>query len=278
MTPYTTFKRKTRNALTCLYLNVRQFSLSKKRVENLYIATVQKTGSQWVKALLNDSEIRALTKLKRFPQHRYEFNEFKARFPRGTFVPGLYVSYDLYEEIHKPRNFKVCYVMRDPRDIIVSWYFSMRDTHGEMGKVKKYREDLKKLDLDAGLHYCIEAFSMKLMAMRTWANNQHDPNLIILKFEELTQNPAIELRRLLDFMNVEHHQCDIEKIVKNYSKETMRNKDILKRNSEKSHYRSDNSGYRKYFNNSHHIHFRNVTGDLLEKLNYPAETIVGHQQ
>jgi len=50
------------------------------------------------------------------------------------------MSYDLYEEIQKPERYRTIYVQRDPRDVIVSWYWSMLETHVLMGKVGKYRK------------------------------------------------------------------------------------------------------------------------------------------
>lgn len=237
--------------------------------ENLYILTMQKSGSQWIKQVLNDRRIKKKTNLYLYPQHRYEWNEFHEKFPRGVFVPGLYMSYDLYEEIKKPTNHKTLCIMRDPRDIVVSWYFSMLKTHGLMGKVHKYRTELNNLDIDDGLHYCIDQLSIKLMAMRTWINNQHDSKIIIIKFEDLTSSPILKFEELFNFLNINFDKNELDTIISDYSKEEMRKKDLEKRKDKtSSHYREKSSSHASYFKKEHYDHFYEVTGNLVEVLGY----------
>ena len=241
----------------------------KGALDNLYLAGVQKTGSQWFKAVLSDDRIRRYSKLLPYPQRRYEYNEFKRRFPKGVLVPGLYMSYDLYEEIEKPDNYRTICVIRDPRDIIVSWYWSMRDTHEEMGKVPKYRAALQTRDLDDGLHYCIDAFHMKLASMRTWILNKEDPNVRIVRFEDMKSNPVHVMREIMDFSGVGVPDHVIRDTLEDYTKEKMRAADLQNRGTgEESHYRKSGSDHRQLFNDEHYRHFYASTGNLVEILGY----------
>jgi hypothetical protein len=97
--------------------------------QNIYHASVQKTGSHWVKSIFSDPRIRRYTHLHSYPGHRYEWTEFHTRFPKYHFVPGLFISYGSYEEIRKPEHYKTFYIIRDPRDIVVSGYCSIRVPH-----------------------------------------------------------------------------------------------------------------------------------------------------
>jgi len=238
-------------------------------IDNLFMATVQKTGSQWFKKVLSDHRIVANTKLLPYPQRRYEYTEFKKRFPKGTFVPGLYMSYDLYEEIIKPEKYKTFYVVRDPRDIICSWYWSMKDTHGLMGKVGKFRDRLNQRNFDEGLHYCIDAFHMKLASMRTWSLNRNDPNLLIVRFEDIKSNPLKVIKSISDFSGFSMNESLISDVLKSYTKEKLRQKDLQTRPAgSESHYRSKSSDHRLEFKPEHFEHFYNSTGDLVDILGY----------
>lgn len=238
-------------------------------IENLFMGTVQKSGSQWFKSIFSDPRIQAKTGLLTYPQRRYEYTQFKRRFPVGCFVPGLYMSYDLYDEIEKPKNYKTFYVIRDPRDIIVSWYWSMKDTHSLMGKVGKFRATLHSLDFKNGLHYCIDAFHMKLACMRSWALNFDDPRVLPVYFEDIVTRPQAVIQDILNFAAVEAGAAEVAAVTQDYTKRKMRERDLQRRvGGSDSHYRSKASRHTDAFDKDHYEHFYRSTGDLVEVLGY----------
>jgi len=50
-------------------------------------------------------------------------------FPSDHIVGPLYIKAENFQQIPKPKRFAVFYVMRDPRDLAVSHYFSQRYSH-----------------------------------------------------------------------------------------------------------------------------------------------------
>lgn len=238
-------------------------------LDNLFFATVQRSGSQWLKQVLADPRIVARSGLAMYPQHRYEWGEFVKRFPRFTFVPGLYMSYDLYEEITKPARYRTIYVVRDPRTIVVSWYWAARDTHSMMGKIIKHRAALQELDLDDGLEYCIRALATRFADMRTWADNAADPNVLLVRFEDLTADPATGLRAILDHCDIVVPEPELAAVITDYDREQMRRRDLERREpGRESHYRARGSDHREAFRARHYESFRRVAGDLAETLGY----------
>jgi hypothetical protein len=246
-----------------------QVNMKNRKLKNLYFLTMQKSGSQWVRQIFNDRRLKSKTKLLEYPQHRYELNEFHQKFPIGTFVPGLYMSYDLYEEIKKPTQYKTICIIRDPRDIVISWYFSMLKTHKLMGKVGKYRSVLKEKSFDDGIHYCIDELSIKFMAMRTWINNSDDDNMIFIKFEDLVHKSKDTFTKIFMKCGINISEQEIENILNEYSKDRMRKKDLATRKDKsESHYRKKSSKHVDYFKEEHYKHFYNVTGNLIDILGY----------
>jgi hypothetical protein len=230
---------------------------------------VQKTGSQWIKKVFNDHAVYRKTGLREFTQRRYEFGEFKKNFPKGTFIPGLYISHDLYLEIFKPQRYYTIYVRRDPRDILVSWYFSMLKTHGLMGKVPYYRSQLQKMDVTDGLHFCIEHFAMKFMSMRTWHRDDVGSNVRFIEFLDIAERPQYVLRQIFNDLGFEFAENELLELCARYSKEELRRKDLDARSDRsESHYRKQGSSYLELWNSEHHRHFHNVTGDLIDVLGY----------
>lgn len=254
---------------TVLKFFLKRFARQLQRPEltNIYHASVQKSGSQWLKALFTDKRIENITKLTAYPQHRYEWNEFKLRFPTKSFVPGLYISYQSYEEIIKPEKYSTMYILRDPRDLVVSWYYSMKYSHGLMGKVAKHRKNLEDLDENEGLSYCIRHFQLKLSFMKDWVLNCTDPNVFFLKFEDLINKP-IDI--LFDFFN--RNGYDIEKdelkmVIQDYSKEKMREKENTQ-GKKHFHYREKPSNWQESFNEEHIELFKKINGNVVEILGY----------
>lgn len=207
-----------------------------------------------------------------YPQHRYEWDEFQKRFPRYCFVQGLYISYDLYEEIEKPERYKTIYVMRDPRDIVVSWYHSMLRSHPLMGKVVKYRKVLQDLNKEDGIAYCIKELALKFAGMRTWIHNKHDPQVLIIKFEDLVLQPFEEFKKIFTHceLNIPDHL--LLQVLESYSRESMRQWDLARRNQQSdSHYRKEKSSFRKEFSENHLKLFYEINGNLVETLGYEKE-------
>lgn len=243
-------------------------------IDNVYIATVQKTGSQWINAVLKDPVVRRRSGLGVYPGHRYEWDEFHSSFPRYLFVPNLYISYGSYEEIRKPPNYKAVYVLRDPRDIVVSWYYSMRYSHRLMGKVTRHRKVLETKNKSEGLAYCIKALALKMTFMRTWLYHKDDDRILFVRFEELTDNPVTEFMKIFEHCCIDIDEEELSKLLGRYTKDKMRDRDqrrsrLTKRSiASVDHYREEGSNWQSEFEERHLELFDRVNGNLLTLAGY----------
>lgn len=241
---------------------------------NLYHASVQKTGSHWIKAIFSDPRVVSRTGLRSYPGHRYEWDEFHKHFPPYHFVPALFISYWQYEEIAKPDRYRTFYVLRDPREVVVSWYYSALNSHRLAGKVPRFREELGKRSLEKGINYAIRLLSYKFAFMRSWAYNAGDPNVLILKFEELTSEPLVRFRILFEHCGIDFGEEELEELLGDYTKEAMREREqersfLAKRAAgDASHYREEPAGWREVFTGRNYELFREINGNLLEELGY----------
>ena len=243
---------------------------------NVFYVTTQKAGNHWIKAVFNDSRVRRYSRLWSYPGHNYEWDEFHTRFPRFHFVPALFISYGLYEWIIKPKDYRTFYIMRDPRDVVVSWYHSMRDTHRLAGKVDKHRAILRSMSLEDGITYCIETLAYRFAFMRTWAlEGPKDPAVLMMRFENLVANPKVEFRRIMAHCRIPIPDAELDTVLNDYTKDKMRVLDeearsfLRKRSlSDESHYRPKASSWQEAFTDEHMALFHNVNGDLLQQLGY----------
>lgn len=245
-----------------------RLTFSSRRPKNIYHACIQKTGSQWIKAVFSDPEIVKRTGLQVHPQFRYEVGEFRQKFPLHTFIAGLYIPYPMYNEIDKPKGYKTLYVVRDPRDIVVSWYYSMKYTHGEMGAVSNHRKILRGLSEKRGLEYCINHLQWKFSFIRTWWYNRNDPDIYLVRFEDLTNDPISEWGKIFNHCEIEIEKNTLEKVLSKYTKEKMRERDLKNRDGDISHYRKEKKGWRDLFNKNLIEIFQKNNGNLIELLGY----------
>ena len=239
-------------------------------VRNVYHCCIQKTGSQWIKRVFDDYTIRSITGLSTHPQFPYENGYFKKSFPPYTFVPGLYLSYRLYDKIKKEGEYRTFYVVRDPRDIVVSWYYSTKYTHPPIGDIPNYRKYLNKVGIESGIEFSIRHLHLKISGMHDWWHHRDDSKLLVVRFEDLASNPVEQFNRIFRHCGYEIDQDQLRSVLSRYTKEKMRKRDLERRNGGRSHYRKDKKDWRELFTDRHRSLFKSLNGRLVENLGYPA--------
>jgi hypothetical protein len=283
MTSYKSIKRKVKQSLSVKNLDrIKYIRRSANRyklfastpfryskgLDNIYHACIQRAGSQWIKSIFSDKRVRNLTGLSVHPQFNYDSGEFKFSFPKYTFVPCLYISYDLYDLIQKPSNYKTLYILRDPRDLIVSWYYSTKYTHNISGRVAERRRYLNSVTRSKGLEYAIKRWQLKLSKVREWWINKNDNDIKLVKFEDITNDPEEVFFNIFTEWGYEISKNTVSQILSDYTKEKMRERDISGRRGERSKYRENKVGWEEMFEVKHRDLFKRLNGNLVEDLGY----------
>ena len=250
---------------------------------NVYHCSAHKAASQWIKTILSDRRVHKYSGLILY--HPYKPAETVGRrkviervvsksFPPKTIVSPLYIDFQTFGVIPKPEKYKGFFVVRDPRDILISWYFSARYSHGATSpKVLRNRAELNRLSLTDGLLYSIKELdeSGEFEMVSSWCNAQKtNPRVRVFTFEELTAPDNFEV-----FVELFQH-CDIRipddalrQLLKDYSFERLTGG--RKRGTEKwsSHYRRGiPRDWERYFNGAVRRAFEQATGNLLARLGY----------
>lgn len=258
-----------RNILRLRVLH-KQFTMSRATPTNVFHATVQRTGSRWIRAVFSDPRIRKYTELRVYPQHEYEIGEFHDSFPRYTFVPGLYISYEQYVRIAKPEFHRTFYVTRDPRNVVLSWYRSMKSTHRLVNdSVRFFRDRLSSLNKEDGIEAAIRLYQVKLSYMRDWVQqSESDPDVLVVKMEEMTEHPVESFRRIFEHCRVDVPSHVLESVLSDYDKSSMRCRNDRRRKGDNSDYRNVSTDWRREFTERHQRIFREVNGNIVECLGY----------
>jgi len=166
--------------------------------------------------------------------------------------------------------------MRDPRDIIVSAYFSNKQSHPLMGpKMAQIRKMLNSISITDGLIYMIQQRDDDghFAALRSWVDSsKRDEDILLLKFEDLIGPERFQFfRELFLHCDIRMPEEKLSQLLQDYSFEQLSRR---KRGEEdpSAHYRKGVAGdWKNYFNNAIITRFKGITGDLVAHLGYEEE-------
>ena len=98
-------------------------------------------------------------------------------------------------------DYRAFHVVRDPRDILVSSYFSDKYSHYVYGQqFAQFREQLGAVEFDEGLRLELDRRTAEFEALTGW--NFHNPRVYETRYEVLTTAPFDEFSKILGFLGI----------------------------------------------------------------------------
>ena len=154
--------------------------------------THPKAGSQWVLAVL-----RQLQPARVEPPAPAAAHVLGARLRPGHIYPTVYLGRDALERLELPTPHRIFAVVRDPRDTLVSYYFSMRYSHPLMSPhVARERERLSAMDERGGLAATLEGQSLRrfVQIQLSWLH----AGVPVLRYENLLADELAGFTRIAE--------------------------------------------------------------------------------
>ena len=144
------------------------------------------------------------------------------------------------KDVEDVQRSKVVYIVRDIRDVLVSWFFHCnrwvsdeKAANNHLYNQYMNYEIRKSIDRLHGSikSECIAAIRglVKLvtngesdrMIIGGWSDHvnlwAHHPNIVVVRYEDLLKDSECELRRITDLLGLAVHDGDIEEAVRNQS-------------------------------------------------------------
>jgi hypothetical protein len=241
--------------------------------DNIYHCCTQKTASQWFRGIFADPVFADYTGLESVPFIDLGLRgaRFDKPFPLGSVATHLYIDYPTYQTIPKPEHFRTLFVMRDPRDAVMSWYFSARYSHALVEPIPEMRLALQGRDLQSGLKYIIDKLEEygSFEAQRSWLAASANSEVQIFHYEDLARDNRAFLRKLLDYLQVPLPSGAFDALYNRHNFSRLARGREQGKQDIHSHYRKGVAGdWRNYFDEEVTRHFRRVTGGTLERLGY----------
>lgn len=245
------------------------------KYDNVFHCCVWKTASQWLRVVLSDPRIYQYSGLRGTAfthDHLIRSGQYKAiDFPVGSIITPIYCNYSRFKALQKPMNHRVFFVMRDPRDVLVSAYFSTRYSHRLNNWVAIERQKLEKLSEADGLMYTAERFIRITEILRSWAvAARQDPNVLLIRYEDLTQGNNLNTwARLLAYCDIKMPEKVLSNVLDTYRFENISGGRRQGQEAKTEKYRKGIAGdWKNYFDERLERRFYEVNGDIVGLLGY----------
>ncbi|MEM8504539.1 MAG: sulfotransferase domain-containing protein [Cyanobacteria bacterium P01_D01_bin.1] len=250
---------------------------------NIYHCCAPKTASQWIKAILSDPAVLEGTDLSisdyyrevMLPRISLQKDTFDTTPPPpcNAILTPVYEPYEGFQKIPKQNDYRVFAIIRDPRDIIISWYFSVKLTHepSSIG-VRSHRKSLRELPLYDGLLYSINNCLRPLRIISSWKKAEEtNPEVKVFRYEDLTQRDNVQVfKQLFDHCGLSKSEESLQDILKRYSFESLTSR-AAGQTDFSSHLRKGVAGdWANYFTREIQQEFSRVHGDLPAALGYQS--------
>ena len=165
---------------------------------SLFHVTHPKAGSTWIVQVLQDTFLSRVTRRIGHFFDRYQWQQ-------GAVYPAVVATYDEYQAFEKPGPHRAFYVMRDPRDTMVSLYFSMKYSHTTEGfpHIAEFRKLTENMTEAEGM---LHVFDTRMKRLAEFQQSWLDSGERVLRYEDLITENAAQLPGLFDELGIEYER------------------------------------------------------------------------
>ena len=182
--------------------------------DDIFLVSYPKSGNTWMRFLLaNMREIDTPAEFAniedRVPDIYSNSNSRLMNVPS----PRILKSHECFD----PRYRKVIYIVRDPRDVAVSYYFHSI-------KFKKILEDYPIAQfVDSFIAGKIDPYGTWFQNVGSWLYTRNgDRNFLLVRYEDLLDRGKTELHRIADFVDIDMNNENLDRVLTMSSRENMR--------------------------------------------------------
>ncbi len=253
--------------------------LYRSRSNTIYHCCIQKSGSRWFKKIFSDKIIWQQNKLLLYDPSNNFITEDQAilqklkKLPKNIIISPLYIRNPEFNKLHKPNNYKAFYITRDPRDLIISNFFSLKYSHDPYHPyILKMRKKLNSMSQDDGITDIISSFTGGTKKTLSGWFTQKSKNIKLIRFEDIFGAKQYNVfSDLLNHCNINISTADRKFLLEKYS---FKNISGRQQGSEdiKHHYRKGIPGdWKNHFTNQHKDLFKKLSDNLLVICGYEKD-------
>jgi hypothetical protein len=235
----------------------------------IFFFTCYKCGSQWVRDVLTSPEMMASSGGLQYHVGGLDASQAElSGIPAGTLSGPLYgFSAEAWESVAAFGD-RALVVLRDPRDIVVSWVYSAAYSHRENELFKAIREPLLRMDTTQRMLMFAAWFGRLVGSFRSWTGRRDSGDEMITSYERLVAHQTREFSRIVDFFGWRVPADSLQRVLERHSFETRSGRRRGEENTH-SHFRQGEPGdWRRHFDSTSGLYFERVAPGLLAQLGY----------
>lgn len=174
---------------------------------DVYIVSYPKCGRTWLRVML-----QRYLELEGFSlrEHSNKFvldivgqQKIKFEHGQGNWVPAPPSIEKLAFKTDKYRDQRVIFLVRDPRDVLVSSWYHLQ-----------YRERIYRQGLSAFIRDDLVGIRKVVAFMNMWIENSHVPqDFMLLTYEELHKEPLSSFKAVLEFVGLDVEPATLQEAV-----------------------------------------------------------------
>lgn len=237
-----------------------------KKNKTIIHCCTQKTASQWFISFLKDVLRKSNKKLtiNTFADYRKSviFRDSSYKKPSYALQKELYTHQNdefgfnklkknsLYTSFYvgpnilnflKQNQTKVFFILRDPRDLVISWYYSAKYSHPPTEDINRVRSFLMNCSFVEGVKYSIDQMSEfgLFEGVKGWMGRAENKDLYrIYLYDDFVEQYENFCLDLISFLDLKRRNISYDEIITKNSYENFSNGRNKGESDNKSHYRS----------------------------------------
>lgn len=230
-------------------------------------ATGWRSGSQFVRLVMSDPEVTYWSGLS--PRLVRSAGDLASA--RGRILTPVYM--DAGSTLDRLPTDSFCFfVVRDPRSVIVSMYFSRLKSHPHTEQISNSREQLQQMTKADGMRYIADDYRKIARLTQSWVSAANNNRATIYRFEDLTgSEQAGTWASLLHAADIRMPESSLARVLNRYSFESLSGRARGAERVEAKYRAGSQSSWRSHLSGPELDYVMALWGDLIDALGYQAE-------
>lgn len=246
--------------------------MGQKVFPTVFHFTHWKAGSQWVRSVFEDACPGRL--VETLPKNAHVLER---PLQQGAIYSPVYMKRQVFETCEASRSAPQVrvVVIRDLRDALVSWYYSMKVSHQDIPgtRIAQIREELRAKSMEDGLLYLIAGD-------REFAGLQGHSSIqlswlgacdLMVRYEELLEDEMGQFDRLLRCCGIEVETERLKQIVSDRSFQSVSGRQRGEEDVSAHHRKGVRGDWRNHFTPRVERAFKEKFADVLVKTGYERD-------